>query len=508
MSLRINTNVDALTAYRNLNSTQSSMSTSLERLSSGLRINKAADDAAGLAISQGLTAQINGLTQASRNAQDGINVVQTADGALTETQSILQRMNTLGVQAANDSNDSNSRADIQTEITALNSELDRISSSTSFNGVKLLDGTFNNKAFQVGATSAAYDQIGVSITSGSASQATTTITGSIALPTSATDGITLEHDGVTTTVDTTALTGDYSGTGANDHVSADKLAKFLNDDSGFAANYSATVKDGALNITAKDGLAGEITTTGISTTTTAAKASATFAPGDFPTDFNASSSPTALSGSVTLKFGDTELAKDVDVTGIDNGDDLATKLRTQIDASKYSVAWDDTDGLTISSLDSVEGHDGDSFSLTASGTSAMAVTTATGVTNQLTAGTATSSAPVAASGGFSAQDLGTNTIDMTTQKGAEAALDTIATALQNVSTARANLGALQNRFQHTINNLSVTTQNLQASNSSITDTDMAAEMSNFTRAQILSQAGTSMLKQANQASQSVLSLLQ
>ena len=278
MSLRINTNIDALTAYRNLNTTQSSMSTSIERLSSGLRINKAADDAAGLAISQGLTAQINGIGQAMRNAQDGINVVQTADGALTETHSILQRMRTLAVQSANDSNDTNSRADIQKEVTALSSELDRIAGKTTFNNVNLLDGTFSGKKIQVGYASG--DNISVDINSG-------------------------------------------------------------------------------------------------------------------------------------------------------------------------------------------------------------------------TTGT-----------GFSASGLGLSAVSLTSQSGADAAIGTLDTAIQKVSTARADLGALQNRFQHTINNLAVTQQNLQASNSAIQDTDMASEMSNYTRTQILSQAGTSMLKQANQAAQSVLSLLQ
>jgi flagellin len=282
MSLRINTNIDALTAYRNLQTTQTSMSNSIERLSSGLRINKAADDAAGLAISQGLTSQINGIGQATRNAQDGINVVQTADGALNETQSILQRMRTLAVQSANDSNDDNSRSDIQKEVTALQSELDRIATKTTFNNINLLDGSFSGKQFQIG----------------------------------------------------------------------------------YAAN--------------------------------------------------------------------------------------------------------DTIQVDISS---------------ASGSGAA---------------------------GFKAADLqvGASQIDLSTQSGAENAITALDTAIQTVSTARAGLGALQNRFQHTINNLSVTQENLQASNSSITDTDMAAEMSNYTRTQILSQAGTSMLKQANQAAQSVLALLQ
>lgn len=283
MSLRINTNIDALTAYRNLSTTQTSMSASVERLSSGLRINKAADDAAGLAISQGLTAQINGIGQAVRNSQDGINVVQTADGALTEVQSILQRVRTLTVQGANDSNDSNARGDIGTEITALGAELDRIKSTTSFNGTNLLDGTADLK-FQVGSASGTSNQIEVDLTSG----------------------------------------------GAN-----------------------------AVDL----------------------------------------SSGTLLSGAAALGSGST--------------------------ADDFNAALGDLD-----------------------------------------------------------------------------------TSIQSVSTLRANLGAVQNRLQHTINNLAVTQENLQASNSAITDTDMAAEMSNYTRTQILSQAGTSMLKQANSSAQSVLSLLQ
>jgi flagellin len=280
MSLRINTNVDSLTAYRNLNGTQSSMSTSIERLSSGLRINKAADDAAGLAISQGLTAQINGLGQAVRNAQDGINVVQTADGALTEVQSILQRSRQLVVQGANDSNDSYAKTNITTELKQLSSELDRIKNTTEFNGKKLLDGSAD-LFFQVGSnskTKQAGNQIEVSITD------------------------------------------DLSGS-------------------------------------------------------------------------------TLLGAAASLKGSDT--------------------------AGQWSDALDDLD-----------------------------------------------------------------------------------TSLRSVSTLRANLGAYQNRFQHTINNLSVTQTNLQASNSAILDTDMAQEMSNYSRTQILSQAGTSMLKQANQAAQSDLALLQ
>jgi flagellin len=378
MSLRINTNVDALTAYNNLNKTQQSQSTSNERLSSGLRINKAADDAAGLAISQGLTKQINGLGQAIRNAQDGINMVQTADGALTETHSILQRMNTLAVQAANASNDNASRGDIQKEVDALNTELDRISSSTSFNGVNLLDGTFTNKKFQVGGTSNAADQISVDITSGGGAGAKASWANGAATlaagPASFTYG--------STTVTTGALT---ASTDAND------IAGQLNNDAGFKQSFTASVdSSGGLVVTAK-----------------------------------------AYDGS----DADQKLA----MTGVGG-------------------TYTDTLGST-------------------------------------------------STGGFSSTNLGTSAVNLTGAATAVTALDTIKSAIQNVSNARANLGALQNRFQHTINNLTVTQQNLQASNSSIQDTDMASEMSNFTRTQVLQSAGISMLAQANQSSQGILKLL-
>ena len=291
MGLRINNNIAAQNAYRNLSVTYSAMSKSLEKLSSGYRINRAADDAAGLSISEGLRSQIGGLKVAVRNAQDGISVVQTAEGALTETHSILQRMRDLAVQSSSSgSQDTDARAAAQTEFTQLNSELDRIAKTTSFGGQKLLD---TNGAsgyagtFQVGANTAAEDQIAVNLT--------------------------------------TAAFG---------------------------------------------------------------------------------------AGSTLTGFG--------------------------------SV------GLGVNSLD---------------------LTTSTG--------------PLG----------GTN------------AIGAIDTAIKGVSTARATLGAYQNRFEHTINNINVAVENLSASESRIRDTDMAQEMVSFTRSQILTQAGTSMLAQANQAPQNVLSLL-
>jgi flagellin len=176
MGMQINTNIAANNAYRNLNNTQSDLSKSLEKLSSGLRINRAADDAAGLAISQGLKSQVGGLTVAARNAQDGISVVQTAEGQLTEVHSILQRVRDLAVQAGNDSNNTDSRAAIKTEVDQLQKELTRISGDANFNGINLLDGSNATLTFQVGAGSvAANDQIAVDLTGANVSTVATAV---------------------------------------------------------------------------------------------------------------------------------------------------------------------------------------------------------------------------------------------------------------------------------------------------------------------------------------------
>jgi len=350
MGLQINTNVAAMNAYRNLSSTQNAMSTSLERLSSGLRINRAADDAAGLAISEKLRAQVGGLNQATSNAQDGISLIQTAEGALNETHSILQRMRQLAVQSSNDTNSDKDRGQIQKEVTQLNDELDRIAGATQFNGKALLDGTFAGK-FQIGAN--ADQNLNVSITKMDAS----------------TLGIK-------------------------------------------AATPSAKSANGA------------------------ASADATG----------------ALKGSFTINT-----SGDVLDTG-------GNKVGAYTDATK-TVAWLDT-----SKTDLVFDK---------------------------------SAVDAAGAGSFSVTDA----IDVSTQAGANSALNTIDAAIDQVSGQRADLGAVQNRLQHTINSLSVASENASAAESRIRDTDMAKEMTSFTRSQILQQAGVSMLAQANQAPQSVLKLL-
>ncbi len=395
MSLRINQNIDALNSYRNLSVTQSQMSKSLEKLSSGFRINRAADDAAGLAISEGLRSQVGGLKVAVRNTQDGVSVVQTAEGALTETHSILQRMRDLAVQASNDGGlDDNAKKNIQSEMGQLKDELSRIASTTQFNGAKLLDGNYNG-TFQVGANKG--ETISVKI-------------GSVG------KGMDVNGLGLSG-VDVTAV----------------------------AANATT----GTNTTDAESGTAG-VLTVGAAT--------------DYSDDTTAVAEYKKLNGTITI--GD----KSLDLSKVDYS--TATDAATAQAALQAKL--DSTFGAGAATAD-------------ASGGAGIEITTAS------VTGTAAEVAKAEAS--------------FKQASGASQAIDDIDKAIQTVSTTRANLGAVQNRFEHTVNNLNVAVENLSASESRIRDTDMASEMMNYTRSQILSQAGTAMLAQANQAPQGVLQLL-
>jgi len=382
MGLRVNNNIAALNAYRNLSVTDGQMSKSLEKLSSGFRINRAADDAAGLAISEGLRSQIGGLKVAVRNTQDGISVVQTAEGALTETTSILQRMRDLSVQAANDGGlNADAKGNIQKEITQLKSELTRIADTTKFNGSKLLDGGFNAK-FQVGANSG--ESIDVAV--GTAMSAA---------------GLGVDTVNVTT------------------------------------GGPEWTFDPGAVNF-----------------------------------------ADTTVGGPTITVDVETSGARTLDLTGWDTNATAAAASKNQALLQKAFDKELGTSGYTVK-----VGNYGE--------------ITANGPTGAATGDLAIGGAGVTGTAAFNA----------TAASGASAAISAIDNAIKTVSSTRADLGAIQNRFDHTINNLNVAVENLTASESRIRDADMAQEMVQFTRNQILSQAGTAMLAQANQASQGVLSLL-
>jgi flagellin-like hook-associated protein FlgL len=425
MGLVVNTNIAALNSYRNLSVTDGQMNKSLEKLSSGFRINRAADDAAGLAISEGLRSQIGGLKVAVRNTQDGISVVQTAEGALTETHSILQRMRDLSVQASNAGGiNDDAKGNIQSEIVQLKSELDRIANTTTFNGKKLLDGTFTAN-FQVGAN--AGETIGVSVG---------TAMGAAGL------GV----NGVDVTAKGAYAFASGTGTTAGTVVIATAAA----DNASAGMSFNAATTNAFASAAGYEALAGTISFGGKS-----------FDLGSV--DYSNADND---NNSATTTYTSTQM-----LTVLNTAAKSALGLTTDPFASANA-------SLTFAVKDAVTGY-----------------TEGGGVPVGTAAGTPT------------VQQLSNATPTFTGAGGASDAIDKLDLAIKKVSTTRADLGAIQNRFDHTINNLNVAVENLTASESRIRDVDMAAEMVQFTKLQILQNAGTSMLAQANQASQGVLSLL-
>lgn len=390
MALTVNTNIASLNTQRNLNTSSKALDTSLQRLSTGSRINSAKDDAAGLQIANRLTSQINGLNVAVKNSNDGISMSQTAEGALQQSTSILQRMRDLSLQAANGSNSDSERTALNSEVTELKKELDRISNTTTFGGKKLLDGSFETTTFQVG--SAANETISVKI----------------------------------------------------DEMSTDSLKGDFYESSATASTGTATAS-GTVSV--------GITVNGSATTVKA-----------------------------NIKTG---------ATGAEVTQAIATAIN---DANKGVGAFVQDDGtLNIISQTNTAGDDNALEALTFTGTVA-------GIT--LGAATVTTGTPATAGEELKIADL-----DVSTVEGAQKAVLAIDQAIQDIDSQRADLGAVQNRFENTIGNLQNIAENVSAARGRIQDTDFAAETANLTKNQILQQAGTAILAQANQLPQAVLSLL-
>ena len=383
MAAIINTNVVSLNAQRNLSSSQNALATSLQRLSSGMRINSAKDDAAGLAISERMTSQIRGLNQAARNANDGISMSQTAEGALGEIGNNLQRIRELAVQSRNASNSVSDRQALNNEVQQVKSEIDRVASSTSFNGTKLIDGSFTNQSFQVGAN------VGETINISSLVNAQSSALGST---TSSSANVT----GAASTAFTAITAGDLTING----VSVGAVAAGGNAATQ-GANIAAAINtvSSTTNVTATADAAGKVTLTNVSGSTTVVA-------------FAGASATTA------------------------------------------------TTGLTA-------------------GTTAVTTATSAGFAN----------------------------LDISNTANADFAIAAMDSALSALNAGRADLGAYQNRFSSAIANVQTTAENLSASRSRIVDTDFAAETATLSRNQVLQQAGTAMLTQANAMPQSVLALL-
>ena len=559
MAQVINTNVMSLNAQRQLNKTQAASNEAMERLSSGLRINSAKDDAAGLAISTAMQSQITGLTQAVRNSNDGISMAQTAEGAMDEMTNILQRMRELSVQSANDTNSAENRAAIQEEVTQLHDELDRIAETTEFNGKKLLDGSSGSTTLQIGANSdqtLTFDIASVTANdlglngglnktdlNGGRVSTSATLTGDsiaaaaingVAIPepdsnsapdivkainlTSAETGVTASaynviqggHESTSVTGITSGMTiqvGDGEAVPLPATSSMDNLVETINRDvEGVIASKG---DDGELLITNDTGKT--ITIGGAADGSLVDGSGLTAgAFGGYIALDSTDDSPVSVTGSQIATIGfvksngaDSMVVTPATPTDIDaadaliiNGVEIEAKAITSIaELATHINSYSDQTGVTLST-------DGTTFSAIAG---AGIEITSNATTQELRT---TSLAKLGLSvemGGKVIDSLGPN---VSTMESASNTINKVDAALATISSSRANLGAIQNRLDSTISNLENVSQNLSASNSRIQDADFAAETSNMSKAQILQQAGTSMLSQANASSQNVLSLLQ
>ena len=487
----INTNVNSLTAQRQLSVSQNSMATSMARLSSGLRINSAKDDAAGLAISERFTAQIRGVNQAGRNANDGISLAQTAEGDLAQISNNLQRIRELAVQSANSTNSASDRASLNNEAAALISENDRVASTSAFNGIKLLDGTFTAQNFQVGANGTSNDQISVtSIASargnalgvGAASSFASAVTGSLITTSTGIAAGDVQINGYQ--VGASVADGVSNNTSTSSGIA---IAAAINAISG-NTNVTATVRATAVAGSTVTGFAtaltaGAVVINGVDIGAVAAATTAGGRGGQIAAAINAKTSQTGVTATFNTTTGAVALAaadgRNIDVTtnatslavntGLGSGGALTAVTRSGVDLSSSASA-----GISISG----------------------------GATALLNAGLVEASTAATATAG-----AGMSSLNLTTAAGSTAALATVDAAINTINSTRAALGAYQARFTSVVASLATTGENLSASRSRVQDADFASETANLSRAQILQQAGTAMVAQANQLPQGVLALL-
>jgi flagellin len=481
----INTNINSLTAQRNLGSSQASLATSMQRLSSGLRINSAKDDAAGLAISERMSSQIRGANQAARNANDGISLAQTAEGDLAQIGNNLQRMRELAVQSANATNTASDRSALDGEVQALSAEIDRTASNSSFNGNKLLDGTFASQKFQVGANATAADQINVS----SITSARTSALGQF-------NGFNNASLG-TVTGSTTPSTLTITPVGA----SAVTVASVGNDAKSIAAAINSA---GVQGLTATAAATSAVGTNGTATTTTAGTATFTLNGVNIAVAVGTNQ---ATSQANTLAAINAQSAN-TGVTAVDSGSGLTLTAADGRNIATTAIVLSGGAAATTAADLGLTG------TVSAPAGAAITKTAAVSATYVAPSGTAVSSITISGAGlgAGTAANVGLtgtaiSAIDVKTAASATTALGAIDAAISGVNTSRAALGALQNRFTSVVTSLQTTSENLSASRSRIQDADFAAETANLSRAQILQQAGTAMVAQANQLPQGVLSLL-
>ena len=490
MASTINTNVASLTAQRNLGMSQASLNTSIQRLSSGLRINSAKDDAAGLAISERFTSQIRGLNQAVRNANDGISLAQTAEGALKASGDILQRVRELSVQSANATNSASDRKAIQAEVGQLLSELDRLAVTTEFNGQKLLDGSFGSATFQVGAN---------------ANQTITATTGNFR---TTTYGAQLKQSApvvVTATNTPTPLTGTFDVAGLQT-----KTINLTATDTLATAAAKINAASEATGVTASARNQVELTTfvAGGSYSLAVVGDNATAA----NVTFSVSTAGATAAGLAEGIKAFNDVSSQTGITAKLNADGdgiiLINESGADIQIQNNSAAGNT---LAVGAYDAVTSASSGTPTFVAGVAAAPAggYATARGYLEMnsdkgFSIGNLTGTPPVTAT---PSTLNSVNTIDVSTVDGSTKALKIIDSALAAVNGQRASFGALQARFETTIANLNTSSENMSASRSRIQDADFAAETANLSRTQILQQAGTAMVAQANQIPQGVLALL-
>ena len=488
MTLSINTNINSLTAQRNLTGSQVSLATSIQRLSSGLRINSAKDDAAGLAISERLNSQVRGLNQAVRNANDGISLAQTAEGALKASSDILQRIRELAVQSANASNSAGDRQALQSEVGQLTSELDRISQTTSFNGSKLLDGSFGTQQFQVGANA------NQTITAATANLRTA-VYGNNQLQAAGGAGVLAAAGSNSTTAGTLALNGAVGS--ASITVAVNSTAKANSD------LINAQTTNTGVTASARTSTSVAFASTGAYNLTLQSDNSTTQSISFAVSAVNTADGLTAAVSAINDQAAKTGVTASLNAAG--TAVVLTNATGNDISVGDTTVA--SAGNVTVQKLDSAGANSGASVALTADTTAEVGTVSGfiTLDSPKSFSVAVTTSNILAASGGSTLKKV--SDLDVTTFDKATDALKTVDSALSFISGARASLGALQSRFDTTISNLQVTSENLSASRSRITDADFAQETANLSRAQILQQAGTAMVAQANQLPQGVLALL-
>jgi len=484
----INTNISALSAQASLRRSAIDSSTSMERLSTGIRINSAKDDAAGLAISTRMTANIRGMAAAIRNSNDGISLTQTAEGSLSAIQNNLQRIRELAVQSANSGNSQSDRNSMNLEAQQMITEIDRVATNAAFNGTKLLDGTFKDQQFQVGSGNDTTDRIAISIGNAKASAlgvvGATTGTSTIDMTDSVTDAALSAGD--------FAINGYAISATSTDNVSYK------------SASASAIAKANAIN--ASSSLTGVTAKAGVTTIAYTAAGTDAINAGDLlinGVDIGALSEADDAAGrsdqlvaAINAKTSQTGVAAkvnddgDVELTAADGRNITTTVNDDASSAGLDGFTSGDETTLAKLSLTSLKGEATVKTSGTADAFTAMGITAGD---QTMTASTVTGQT--------------VSSVDLSSQENSQKALSILDAAIDTVTNSRANLGAYQNRFEAAISNLETTSTNLQSSRSRILDTDYAKETTNLAKAQIIQQAATAMLAQANQSSQSVLALL-